>query len=53
MPDEELINELQTKAKELGADFRWLIDELIKRFKIAKFNQQIKMGRTIEHESRR
>ena len=37
MPDEELLIELQEKAMALGLDVRFLINELIKRYKIRCF----------------
>ena len=37
MPDEKLLNELQEKAMALGLDARFLINELIKRYKIRCF----------------
>lgn len=37
MTDEELITELRARAETVGADIRWLIDELIKRYRICRF----------------
>lgn len=37
MPDEELIKELQEKSADLSYDARYLIEEIIKRYKILKF----------------
>jgi len=37
MPDEDLIKELQAKSADLSYDTRYLIGELIKRYKILKF----------------
>ena len=37
MPDEELINELLDRSNTVGVDLRFLIEELIKRYKILKF----------------
>ena len=37
MSDEELLIELQTKALGLGMDIRWLINELVKRYQVRRF----------------
>lgn len=37
MPDEELLNELKIKAMGLGLDARFLINELIKRYRMKQF----------------
>lgn len=44
MTDEELITELRARAESVGADIRWLIDELIKRYRICKFKLETKQG---------
>lgn len=44
MTDEELITELRARAETVGADIRWLIDELIKRYRICKFEIETKKG---------
>ena len=40
MPDEELLKELQDRAMNVSYDTRVLIDEIIKRYKILKFQLQ-------------
>lgn len=44
MTDEELITELRARSESIGADVRWLIDELIKRYRICKFEIETKKG---------
>lgn len=46
MPDEELLNELQTKAMGLGLDMRFLIGELIKRYKTRSFELRVLSGKS-------
>lgn len=40
MPDEELLKELQERSMGVSYDTRVLIDEIIKRYKILKFQLQ-------------
>ena len=44
MSDEELLSELQEKAMGLGMDIRWLINELIKQYRIRCFDVQALSG---------